>query len=64
MYVYLTKNEINIVNLTFSYTLTKAGKGARIDKTDVKDAFKNVPAKIDDLRLQGFQILDRQGFIF
>jgi hypothetical protein len=41
---------------TFSYTLLEAGKNARIDKTDVKNAFKNVPAKIEDLNLQGFML--------
>jgi hypothetical protein len=44
---------------TFSYTLLEAGKNARIDKTDVKNAFKNVPAKIDDLNLQGFMLNGR-----
>jgi hypothetical protein len=44
---------------TFSYTILRAGKGARLDKTDVKDAFKNVPARIEDLRLHGFKVLDR-----
>jgi hypothetical protein len=32
---------------TFSFTLLEAGKNARIDKTDIKNAFKNVPAKIE-----------------
>ncbi len=44
---------------SFSYKLLKAGKNARLDKTDVKDAFKNVPAKTGDLRLQGFMVEDR-----
>ncbi len=44
---------------TFSYTLLEAGKNARIDKTDVKNAFKNVPAKIEDLNLQGFMLNGR-----
>ncbi len=44
---------------TFSFTLLEAGKDARIDKTDVKNAFKNVPAKIEDLNLQGFMLNGR-----
>jgi hypothetical protein len=44
---------------TFSYAVLRAGRGARLDKTDVKDAFKNVPARIEDLRLQGFMVLDK-----
>jgi hypothetical protein len=44
---------------SFSYKLLRAGKNARLDKTDVKDAFKNVPAKTGDLRLQGFMVEDR-----
>jgi hypothetical protein len=44
---------------TFSFTLLEAGKNARIDKTDVKNAFKNIPAKIEDLNLQGFMLNDR-----
>jgi hypothetical protein len=39
---------------SFSYELLRAGKNARMDKYDVKDAFKNVPARTDELRLQGF----------
>jgi hypothetical protein len=44
---------------SFSYKLLRAGKNARLDKTDVKDAFKNVPARIEDLNLQGFMVEDR-----
>jgi hypothetical protein len=44
---------------TFSFTLLEAGKDARVDKTDVKNAFKNVPARIKDLNLQGFKLNDR-----
>jgi hypothetical protein len=44
---------------SFSYKLLRAGKNARLDKTDVKDAFKNVPARTDELRLQGFMVEDR-----
>jgi hypothetical protein len=44
---------------TFSHTLLEAGKDARIDKTDVKNAFKNMPARIKDLNLQGFMLNGR-----
>jgi hypothetical protein len=40
---------------SFSYAILKAGKGARMYKTDVKDAYKNVPVEVKDLRLQGFK---------
>ncbi len=42
-----------------SYVLLRAGKNARMDKSDVKDAFKNVPARTDELRLQGFKVGNR-----
>jgi hypothetical protein len=41
---------------SLSYTLLEAGRNARIDNTDVKDAFKNIPAKTDDLQLKGFMV--------
>jgi hypothetical protein len=41
---------------TFSYKLREAGKGARMDKTDIQGAFKNVPPKLKELRLEGFQM--------
>jgi hypothetical protein len=44
---------------SFSYKLLRAGKNARLVKTDVKDAFKNMPARIKDLNLQGFMVEDR-----
>jgi hypothetical protein len=44
---------------SFSYVLLRAGKNARMDKSDVKDAFKNVPARTDKLRLQGFKVENR-----
>jgi hypothetical protein len=44
---------------SFSYALLRAGKNARMDKSDVKDAFKNVPARLDELRLQGFKVENR-----
>ncbi len=44
---------------SFSYKILRAGKFARLDKTDVKDAFKNVPARTDELSLQGFMVENR-----
>ena len=38
----------------FGYSVVECGKGARMWKFDLKDAYKNLPAKEDDLRLQGF----------
>jgi hypothetical protein len=42
-----------------SYALLEDGKNARMDKTDVKDTFKNVPSRIEDLGLQGFKVEDQ-----
>jgi len=42
---------------SFSYAVLAAGKGAKMYKSDVCDAYKIVPAKIEDLRLQGFGFL-------
>ena len=36
----------------FSYSVIKAGKGGIMTKFDMKDAYKNVPCNIEDLRLQ------------
>ncbi len=44
---------------SFSYKILRAGRSARLDKTDVKDAFKNIPAKTEELQLQGFMVEDR-----
>jgi hypothetical protein len=38
----------------FGYALREAGSGATISKFDMKDAYKNIPAKLEELRLQGF----------
>ena len=38
----------------FSYLVVETGRGAFMAKMDMKDAYKYVPGKIDDLRLQGF----------
>jgi hypothetical protein len=37
------------------HTILEAGKNCTIAKTDIVDAYKNVPAKISDLHLQGFK---------
>jgi len=37
----------------FGQALIKAGKGAVMSKLDLKDAYKQVPARLEDLRLQG-----------
>jgi hypothetical protein len=42
---------------SFSYTLLEAGKNCVFSKYDLNDAFKNIPAKIEDRRLQGFKFL-------
>lgn len=39
----------------FSYSIWKAGKGAIMSKFDMRNAYKNVPCRIEDIRLQGFQ---------
>jgi hypothetical protein len=39
-----------------SYTIVEAGKNATISKLDKKDAYKLVPAPVEDLRLQGFSM--------
>jgi hypothetical protein len=41
----------------FGQTLLKVGHGALMSKMDMRDAFKLVPARIQDLRLQGFSWL-------
>ncbi len=43
----------------FGYTVYECGRGARMWKWDMCDAYKNLPAKSDDLRLQGFKWLGR-----
>jgi hypothetical protein len=39
----------------FGQSVRAAGQGARITKLDMKDAYKLVPAKTSDYRLQGFK---------
>jgi len=38
----------------FSFAVVDAGKGARLWEDDLKDAYKNLPARPGDTRLQGF----------
>ena len=38
----------------FGYAIVKCGLNSNMSKFDLVDAYKNIPAKIDDLRLQGF----------
>jgi hypothetical protein len=42
----------------FSHAILAAGKNSVMYKSDVKDAYKLVPAKLEDLRLQGFAFMD------
>jgi len=46
----------------FSFTVLEAGRGAKMSKFDLKDAFKIIPAKPSDWRLQGFSWLGRHFF--
>jgi hypothetical protein len=41
----------------FGYSVVDCGVGARMWKFDMTDAYKNLPAKLADLRLQGFSWL-------
>ena len=43
----------------FSQVLQEAGEGAVFCKFDQKDAYKNIPAKVEDYRLQGFEWLGK-----
>ena len=43
---------------SFSHAILAAGKNSIMYKSDVKDAYKLVPAKLEDLRLQGFAFMD------
>ena len=59
----IVKNAMEKVKMSsarnFGYDLKKCGFEAKISKYDMKDAYKNVPAPIKDLRLQGFKWLNR-----
>jgi len=39
----------------FGQSIIKAGRGSIMTKFDLKDAYKNVPCRISDYRLQGFK---------
>ena len=43
----------------FGFILKKCGRNATFSKTDLKDAYKNMPAKLKELYLQGFFWLDK-----
>jgi hypothetical protein len=43
----------------FSHSIMDCGKQAWMAKLDMKDAYKNVPCKVSDLRLQGFVWLNK-----
>jgi hypothetical protein len=43
----------------FGYSIIEAGPGCLIAKPDIMDAYKNMPAKISDLRYQGFMWLGK-----
>ena len=43
----------------FGFSVCEAGCNAKMSKFDLVDAYKNVPAKIFDLRLQGFSWLGK-----
>lgn len=42
-----------------SYVIHEAGRGAWMSKMDKKDAYKIIPAPLPDIRLQGFQWLNK-----
>ena len=43
----------------FGFSLRRAGKGAKFSKFDLQDAYKLMPARREDFRLQGFCWLGR-----
>jgi hypothetical protein len=56
--VYLERVKMSSARL-FGYSIVEAGENCSIAKHDMEDAYKNVPAKIDDLRHQGFTWLGK-----
>jgi hypothetical protein len=44
---------------SFGFSVLECSKGACIWKFDLNNAFKNIPARVSDLRLQGFRWLGR-----
>jgi len=59
----IDQNKIEKVHMStarkFSYGLRDAGKGAVFSKFDICDAYKLVPAKPVDFRLQGFKWMEK-----
>ena len=43
----------------FSYSIVDAGNGSHMAKMDMQNAYKNVPCKTEDYRLQGFHWLGK-----
>ena len=43
----------------FSFALKRAGRGAKFSKFDLRDAYKLMPARREDFRLQGFKWLGK-----
>ena len=43
----------------FSFLLRDSGVGAKFSKFDIQDAYKLIPARVEDYRLQGFQWLGK-----
>ena len=43
----------------FGFTLKDCGINSRMSKFDMRDAYKNIPAPLGDLRLQGFKWLNK-----
>ena len=44
---------------SFGYSIYEAGRGAIMSKFDIVAAYKQMPAKLEDYRLQGFRWLNR-----
>jgi hypothetical protein len=59
----IKKNDLEKVKMSsaseFAVALHKSGKGATMSKFDLVAAYKQVPCKIEDLRLQGFMWLQK-----
>ena len=62
----IDKNKLEKVKMTsarnFGYSLKNCGKNAKFSKFDMKDAYKQVPCPLSDLRLQGFCWLNKYFF--
>jgi len=59
----IVKSDLEKVKMSsaseFATALNKSGRGAVMSKFDLVAAYKQVPCKIEDLRLQGFMWLDK-----